>query len=382
MNRKFLACGVIAAGTCVFSAVRATAQAQSPVPTQPATQNVCPAHCIPEKNTTYIDPQGTAHVTRVIPVPPTVSPEAQKFIARPVQDIPGAPSALNVWEDQDQARIIFPKIYPVHLSDEKIAGVPVHVVTPLSIPAQNRDKVLINLHGGGFMGDGGSWTETIPVSYLTQTKGIAILYRLTTDGYAFPAQVDDVVAVYKQLLKRYKPRNMAMFGTSAGAMLVPEVCVRLRQLGLPLPGALGIFAGQGDFTTAAKTDSQEMYTQDGLGHHKDTPTSDSALRMYTGKTNLKDPVLSPLFADLRGFPPSLFLTSTRDMMLSGTVILHRAFLRSGVDAQLVVFEALSHGFWEDPYLPESKEAFEIMASFFASKLDLTLKQPEPYRWGK
>ena len=366
-----------ATGTIAFSALALFAQNNPP----PA-PNVCAAHCVPERNTTYIDPKGTAHVTRVMPVPTTVSPQAQKFIGRPVEDIPRAQSALNVWEDQDQAKRIFPKIYPVHLSDEKIAGVPVHVVTPLSIPAQNRDKVLLNLHGGGFVGDGGSWTETIPVSYLTQTKGIAVLYRLTTDGYVFPAQVNDVVAVYKELLKTYKPQNIAMYGTSAGGMLTPEVCVRLRQLGLPLPGALGIFGGQGDFTNAATTDSQEMYTQDGLGHHKDTPTTDGALDVYVGKTNRKDPVLSPIFADLHGFPPTLFLTSTRDMMMSGTVILHRAFLRSGVNAQLVVFEALSHGFWEDPYLPESKEAFEIMASFFATQLNLKLKQPEPYRWGK
>ncbi len=80
------------------------------------------------------------------------------------------------------------------------------------------------------------------------------------------------------------------------------------------------------------------------------------------------PVLSPLYADLKGFPPSLFLTSERDMMLSGTTILHRAFLRAGVDARLVVFEGLPHGFWNGPYLPESKEADRLMASFFEREL--------------
>jgi epsilon-lactone hydrolase len=52
------------------------------------------------------------------------------------------------------------------------------------------------------------------------------------------------------------------------------------------------------------------------------------------------------------------------MMLSGTAILHRAFLRAGVDAQLVVFEALNHGFWYEAGLPESREADEIIARFF------------------
>jgi acetyl esterase/lipase len=63
-------------------------------------------------------------------------------------------------------------------------------------------------------------------------------------------------------------------------------------------------------------------------------------------------------------PPTLFLTSTRDMMLSGTAILHRAFLRAGDDAQLVVFEALTPGFWYEAGLPESQEANKMIAHFF------------------
>jgi acetyl esterase/lipase len=82
----------------------------------------------------------------------------------------------------------------------------------------------------------------------------------------------------------------------------------------------------------------------------------------------KDPVLSPLYADLTGFPPTLFITSGRDLLLSGTAILHRAYLRAGVDAQLVVFEALPHAFWNNPTLPESKEAGQLMAAFLAKHL--------------
>jgi len=78
---------------------------------------------------------------------------------------------------------------------------------------------------------------------------------------------------------------------------------------------------------------------------------------------LKDPVLSPVYADQKGIPPTIFVTSGRDLLLSGTTILHRAYLRAGVDAQLVVFEALPHAFWNNPDLPESKEASEIMAGF-------------------
>ncbi|HEY6336900.1 MAG TPA: N-acetylmuramoyl-L-alanine amidase, partial [Candidatus Sulfotelmatobacter sp.] len=82
----------------------------------------------------------------------------------------------------------------------------------------------------------------------------------------------------------------------------------------------------------------------------------------------KDPVLSPMFADLHGLPPSLLVTSTRDLLLSDTAIFHRALLRSGNDSQLVVFEALPHAFWYHFQLPETKEALALMAKFFDEKV--------------
>jgi epsilon-lactone hydrolase len=77
----------------------------------------------------------------------------------------------------------------------------------------------------------------------------------------------------------------------------------------------------------------------------------------------KDPVLSPIYSDLHGLPPTLFITSGRDLLLSGTVNLHRAYLNAGVDARLVVFDALTHAFWYDPMLPEAQEANHMMADF-------------------
>lgn len=191
---------------------------------------------------------------------------------------------------------------------------------------------------------------------------ISVLYRLSPQ-YPFPAPVEDVVAVYKSLLKTYDARSIAIYGSSAGAVLTGEVAVKLKQLGLPLPGALGIFSGGGDFTQTG--DSQQIFGVHGLAGDPDTrPKGVQWLAVYVGAANPRDPVLSPFFADLHGIPPTLFMTSTRDMLLSDTTILHRAFLRAGVDASLVVFEGLNHCFWYDPGLPESREANQIMADFF------------------
>ena len=246
-----------------------------------------------------------------------------------------------------------------------MAGVPVRIVTPDGMPDANRDKVLLNLHGGGFNADSGSYTESIPIASYSKIKVVAVLYRLAPES-PFPAAVDDSVAVYKELLKTYKPDHIVIYGTSAGAILTAEVAVKLKQLGLPLPAALGIFSGMGDF--ARDGDSMEIYGLRGFTGHLDPTLKGAHDPFYVGSTDAKDPVLSPVYADLRGMPTTLFVTSGRDLLLSGTANLHRAFLNAGADARLVVFDALPHAFWYHPEMPESIEANHIMADFFLAHL--------------
>jgi acetyl esterase/lipase len=88
-----------------------------------------------------------------------------------------------------------------------------------------------------------------------------------------------------------------------------------------------------------------------------------------GGTDPKDPVLSPIYADLHGLPPTLFITSGRDLLLSGTINLERAYVNAGVDARMVVFDGLPHAFWYDPLLPEALEANHMMADFFVKQLE-------------
>jgi acetyl esterase/lipase len=135
----------------------------------------------------------------------------------------------------------------------------------------NRDKVLLNLHGGGFNSDSGSFTESIPIAGYSKIKLVAVLYRLALEN-PFPAAVDDSVAVYKELLKIYRPNHIVIYGTSAGAILTAEVAARLKQLGLPLPAALGIFSGMGDFARAG--DSVAVYSLRGFSGHLDPPRAE------------------------------------------------------------------------------------------------------------
>ena len=322
----------------------------------------------PSRDTSYIDADGTAHVTRVVALPETVSPQARAMLARPMPDA-APPESLaerrsRNLEYQAHSRAAWDAICPNHVVESRIAGVPVHIVTPEVVPEGDRDKVLINLHGGGFNADSGSYIESIPIAVYARMKVVSVLYGLAPE-HQFPAAVDEAVAVYKELLKTYKPERIAIYGTSAGAIMTGEVAVKIKQLGLPMPAALGIFSGMGDF--ARNGDSSSIFSLHGLSGPL-APPSLPHDDYYVGKADPRDPVLSPVYADLHGLPPTLFVTATRDMLLSGTVNLERAYLEAGVDAHLVVFDALPHAFWYNPALPESIEANHMMADFFVKHL--------------
>lgn len=353
----------------VFASAALTAQQPAGAPAATNQQQPTTASEAPNRDLSYIDDQGTAHVTRVVPVPQTISPQAQLALGHPAPDQGPPESLADRRRGTDaytaRARVAWTRLCPNTLVDDTIAGVPVHIVTPDGLPEANKDKVLLNLHGGGFNSDSGSYTESIPIASYARMKVVAVLYRLAPE-HPFPAAVDDSVAVYRELLKTFKPSHIVIYGTSAGAILTAEVAAKLKQLGLPQPAALGVFSGMGDF--AREGDSQSLYALRGFTGHLDPPKSGVHDSEYATTTDPKDPILSPIYSDLHGLPPTLFITSGRDLLLSGTVNLHRAFLNAGVDAHLVVFDALTHAFWYDPMLPEAQEANHMMADFFVKQL--------------
>ena len=98
------------------------------------------------------------------------------------------------------------RLYPVNIEETSIAGVRTDIITPLAMPDANRGRVLINLHGGGFVSDSGSLIEGVPIANLTKIKVVSVYYRLAPES-PFPAAVDDVVAVYRELLKTQPARR-------------------------------------------------------------------------------------------------------------------------------------------------------------------------------
>lgn len=321
-------------------------------------------------DTATFDADGTAHITRVVPMPSTVSPEAQTWLAsltkksNAPQTLEQRRTATDEWRKRDSAEAR--QLYPVNVEETTTAGVRTDIITPMTMPDGNRDRVLINLHGGGFNSDSGSLIEGVPICNLAKIKVVSVYYRLAPEN-PFPAAVQDVVAVYQELLKTYKPRSIGIFGTSAGAVLTAEVTAQMKQSHLPLPGVLGMFSVVTDYSRPS--DSRQLFALDGFpGRLEPRDPNHPPEDGYAGKTDRKDPVLSPLFSDLKGWPPSLLVTGTRDLLLSDTSMFHLALLRAGNEAQLVVYEAMPHAFWYHFQLPETKEALELMAKFFEERV--------------
>jgi len=318
-------------------------------------------------NHAVTEADGTVRMQRVVPLPQGLSPEAKAWLSRPVMTDANVPQTLaqrRAGQDLSQSRHRdeLLKIFPVKVQDSTVAGVPVREVMPATI--RHTDRVLICLHGGGFNADSGSYSESIPVAGLTGVRVVSVLYRLAPE-HPFPAGVEDVIAVYKELLKTYKPSRIGIFGSSAGAGLTLQAAVRMKQLQMPMPAALGPFSAPASVIDGG--DSRSLYNTDGLRGY--VPIPDGVLDAeYVGKTDPHDPVLSPIYADLHTMPPTLFLTSERDLLLSATSALSRAFVRAGNQSQLIVFEGLPHCFWNNNALPESREAWGYMANFFDREL--------------
>ncbi len=257
--------------------------------------------------------------------------------------------------------------YPSVVREARIGDVPVQIVDPEGgVPARNADRVLINLHGGAFMwGSGsGALVEAIPVAAAAGMRVIAVDYRLAPE-HPYPAAVDDVEAVYRALLEQYPAANIGLYGCSAGGMLTAQATARVLQRGLPAPGAIGMFCGTG---IAFGGDSATL-GQLAVGA---TPMpADGALRLpYLGTARADDVVAYPAQSPelLARFPPSLLLAGSRDFALSGLTTMQRRLLGAGVDAELVVFDGLWHAFFVFPELPESQEAYGLMARFFEQRL--------------
>ncbi|ABW12650.1 Alpha/beta hydrolase fold-3 domain protein [Parafrankia sp. EAN1pec] len=306
---------------------------------------------------------------RDIPVPESVSPEAQAVLAMglvspppewPPADDPGAWRAY-VAEQEKQALELFDFTRPVEgarVDDLDVDGAHVYVVTPDGLAADD-GRVYLEIHGSGFIAGGGAMCRSMAVDTARQVRATvwSVDYRMPPD-HPYPAALDDCLAVYRALLRDRRPEQIVVGGPSAGGNLAAALILRARNEGLPLPAAAVLATPAVDLTGAGDTWQTNLGIDNTL-----TGSFQPPFALYSGGHDLRDPYLSPLYGDLgKGFPPTILLSGTRDLLLSDTVRMHRALRAVGVPAELHVFEAAGHAMFFGT-APEERERTREIRQF-------------------
>jgi monoterpene epsilon-lactone hydrolase len=259
------------------------------------------------------------------------------------------------------------EFYKVHYENELINGVKTYSVIPDTIPEKNKDKVLLHFHAGAYIfleGEQGL-AEAILMAHYSKTRIISVDYRMPP-SYPFPAAVDDAVTVYKEILKSYKPVNIGIFGSSCGGGLTAALILKAHELNLQGPGAAALLTPWIDLTKTGDT----WFTNDGIDNVLNYDgLLKAAAKLYAGNYDLKYPLISPLYGDLKFFPPTTIVAGTRDVILSDAVRTHLKLRHSGIECDLNVFEGMSHAaFLFNPEIEECKDVFKEVSSFLDKHL--------------
>lgn len=328
-----------------------------------------------------VDADGTVHVPAMtVPVSEYLSPEGKAYLAEHLLNLQnpqllapgdGAPPLIAPYLARQK------EIFDVEREDTSIAGVHAYVYTPTEgISDENHNRVLINLHGGGFMG---CWSacaelESIPVSALARIKVVAVDYRQGPE-HKHPAASEDVAAVYAELLETYPAENIGVYGCSAGGMLTGMALAWFQAHDLPTPGAAAIlcagvttgdiaFGGDANYTTMPLGEARVAPPPSPEGGGGPVPMP------YFAGTDPDDPLVSPgaSLEVLARFPPTLVVTGTRGFELSAAVHAHALLVKAGVEADLHVWEGMFHGFFYNPDVPESRDCFDVIVNFFDEHL--------------
>jgi acetyl esterase/lipase len=325
-----------------------------------------------------IDSDAAVHIPAVVvPFSGFASPGAKAamldYLARPWPTAPDIVQMRRAVEDYQAPELAQAKaMYPVDSKPETIAGVYADIITPAGgVAPRNKTRVLINLHGGGFL-FGARITgalESIPVAAIGKIKVISVDYRQGPEN-KFPAASEDVAAVYRALLKQYAPRDIGIYGCSAGGFLTAESIAWFEKEKLPMPGAIGIFCASASGWTGGDSGILGPALDGGQPGTLAGPHPVVTNVPYFSDADFNDPLVAPIRSPeiLKRFPPTLIITATRDFALSSAVHTEAELTKLGVDTELHVWEGLDHSFFTNPAIPESREVWDVVAKFFDRKL--------------
>jgi acetyl esterase/lipase len=234
------------------------------------------------------------------------------------------------------------------------------------IPETNvPDQVLLYLHGGGFV-FGLTPLHLEMGAYLARDLSMRVLmvdYRLAPD-HPFPAALDDCVTAYRWLLSEGIPaQNIVVAGDSAGGNLTITTLIKLRDSGSALPAAAACLSPVTDLTPNPKR-------REGF---KDPLLPDKAVTLYVqsyrGDHDAHDPLISPVFGDLRGLPPLLVHVGEDEILRDDAIRITRLARSAGVDIRLEIYPRMWHVWQLYLALPQATQSLNDIATFLKSHVN-------------
>ena len=284
-----------------------------------------------------------------------------------IHNLKNVPPATTVLEARERLEMLAGEGLPEGIEIQSVAenGVKGEWIKSGSVVDS---KVVVYFHGGGFiMGSlKSSRGLAILLSQVTQCPVFSVDYRLAPEN-PFPAALDDAVAVYYWLEnKGFLAENLAFVGDSAGSGLALSAISVLKNNHRKLPGVVGLITpwldllGTGQ-SRKTKQDSDPWYNPDSIELQ--------AGRIYAGENDLGNPLISPFYADITGFPPILIQAAGEDTLVDDSLQFYEKWKGTGVEITLEYWEEMWH-VWHHfaGQLPEAQEALSQLGQFIKEKM--------------
>ncbi|MDD4699263.1 MAG: alpha/beta hydrolase [Oscillospiraceae bacterium] len=226
-----------------------------------------------------------------------------------------------------------------------------------------RSGVILYLHGGGYVTGDINYAKgfgTI-IAAKNNIKVFCIAYRLAPED-RFPAALEDAFSAYKYLLDSgYRNDEIILCGESAGGGLIYSLCLKIKELNLPLPCGIIAISPWTDLTSSGKSYDYNINNDPSITKERLNFFASS----YTDDFN--NPLVSPLFGELKGMPPSLIFVGGDEIMLDDSIELHNKLLKSGSKSELIITPKMWHGYMLYG-IKETKKDHEKMAEFITEAL--------------
>jgi len=255
--------------------------------------------------------------------------------------------------------------FPPDVKQEPVraSGVPGFWFTP---PAPRPCAAIFYLHGGGYV-MGSVATHRSLIARIARASGVrclAIDYRLAPE-HPFPAAIEDACASYRWLQAEGIPASgIVIAGDSAGGGLTLGTLVALRDAGERLPAAAVCISPLADLELTGDSATRGDI-DDPMVSHAGTLVMAEA---YLQGSNARDPRVSPIHADFKGFPPLRIEVGTREILLDDSKRVAARARAAGVEVELELGEGLTHVWQLHPHLPESTESVARIAAFVRKRL--------------